>query len=136
MPPEASEDPARTSPPQPSPARSGDGKAPSSLRGGKTNSGCAAPNPTNSRAEEDFISPPDFEDTGASNMGAGSEDVGRPEPLVPPVLEKKKKKKTTTTSPSKTMPATSSPAKDAPASPPAPPTKPAPAPIKLRRRER
>jgi hypothetical protein len=85
-----------------------------------------APTPTHFRAEEDFISLPEPEDTGASNMGAGSEDAGRLEPLVPPVLEKKKK--TTTTSPSKTTPATFSPAKDAPAPPPAPPTKPAPAP--------
>nr|XP_051211442.1 actin cytoskeleton-regulatory complex protein pan-1-like [Lolium perenne] len=65
----------------------------------------------------------DFEDTGASNMGAGSEDVGRTEPPVPPVL--KKKKKATAASPSKlvpetSMPATSSPAKDAPGPPPAP----------------
>ncbi|KAK1649224.1 hypothetical protein QYE76_067029 [Lolium multiflorum] len=135
---EASEDPARTSPPpQSSPARSGAGKAPSSLLGGKTNLGCAAPNPPNSRAEEDFISPTDFEDTSASNMGAGTEDAGRSEPLVPPVLEKKKKK--TTASPSKPLPETSAPAapstaKDIPAPPPAkdapapPPTRDAPAP--------
>nr|XP_051209479.1 uncharacterized protein LOC127326734 [Lolium perenne] len=54
-------------------------------------------------------------------MGAGTEDAGWSEPLVPPVPEKKKKKKAATSSPPKTAPATSSPAKDAPASPPAPP---------------
>lgn len=127
MRPETSERTTKTSPPpQASPARSVAGKAPSSPRGGKANSGCAAPNPTNSRAE-DFISPPDFEDTGASNMGASTEDAGRSEILVPPVLEKKKKKRTAS-SPSKTGPATSSPVKDVPAPPPAPPVKPAPAP--------
>ncbi|KAK1695347.1 hypothetical protein QYE76_012044 [Lolium multiflorum] len=36
----------------------------------------------------DFSSPPEFEDPGASNMGAGSDQIGRSKPLVPPVLEK------------------------------------------------
>ncbi|KAK1614286.1 hypothetical protein QYE76_019803 [Lolium multiflorum] len=134
MPPEASEDPARTSPPpRSSPARPGAGKAPSSLRGGNTNSGCAAPNSPDHRAEEDFISPPEFEDTGAGNMGTGTEDAGRSEPLVPPVLKTKKKKKTTA-SPSNPLsensaPAAPSPAKDTPTPPPA---KDAPAPPSTR----
>ncbi|KAM0890762.1 hypothetical protein ACQ4PT_026848 [Festuca glaucescens] len=131
MRPETSKEAAKTSPPpQASPARSGAGKAPSSPRGEKTNSGCAAPDPPNSRAE-DFISPPDFEDTGASDIGAGTEDAGRSEPLVQPVLEKKKKK-TTATSPSKTMPETSAPppARDAsmPETSAPPPAKDAPMP--------
>nr|XP_051190156.1 uncharacterized protein LOC127303466 [Lolium perenne] len=140
MPPETSEDPARTSPPpQSSPARSGAGIAPSSLRGGKTNSGCAAPNSPDHHAEEDFISPPEFEDTGANNMGTGTEDAGRSKTLVPPVPKIKKKKKKTASSPSKPLPETSapavpSPAKETPAPPPAkdapapPPVKDAPAP--------
>jgi hypothetical protein len=85
---ETSEEAVKTSPPpQPSPAQSGAGKAPSSPRGGKTNLGCTAPKSPNFRAEEDFISPPDFEDTGANNMGTGSEDGGRTEPMVPSVLK-------------------------------------------------
>ncbi|KAK1606553.1 hypothetical protein QYE76_030226 [Lolium multiflorum] len=44
--------------------------------------------------------PPETQDTGASNMGAGKEPAGRAEPSVPPVLEKKKRKKTS----SKTAP--------------------------------
>ncbi|KAK1649645.1 hypothetical protein QYE76_067450 [Lolium multiflorum] len=139
MPPEASEDPARTSPPpQPSPVRSRAGKAPSSLRGGKTNSGCAAPKSPDNHAEDDFTSPPEYQDTGASNMGAGSADAGRSEPLVPPVPKTRKNKKTAA-SPSKAMPDTSAPAassqaKETPAPPPAkyaptpPPVKDAPAP--------
>ncbi|KAK1653109.1 hypothetical protein QYE76_070914 [Lolium multiflorum] len=80
MPPEASEDPSKTSPPQP-----------------------------NHRAEEDSISPPEYQDTGASDMGADSEDAGRSEPPVPPVLKTKKKKKTIA-SPSKPLPEDSVPA--------------------------
>jgi hypothetical protein len=99
--------------------------------------GRTAPEPSNPRAEEDFTSPPDFDDTGASNTGAGSEDAGRAEPLVHPVPKKKKKKKKATASPSKIVPdpsapATSlaaketpeapSPSKGAPSPPPAAPT--------------
>ncbi|KAK1625832.1 hypothetical protein QYE76_000147 [Lolium multiflorum] len=127
MRPETAEEAGRSSPPpRQSPAPSGAGKAPSSLRGGKTSSGCAAPKPTHSRAEEDFFSPPAPEDTGASNMGAGSEDAGRSEPLVPPAPEKKKK--VTVTSPSKAPPATSAPAKNTAAPPPAPSDSAPPAP--------
>jgi hypothetical protein len=100
-----------------------------------------APEPSNPRAEEDFTSPPDVEDTGASNIGAGSEDAERAQPLVPPTPKKKKK---STAFPSKTVPETPapaisspakevqktpSPAKDAPSPPLAPPTgEPTPAP--------
>ncbi|KAK1602164.1 hypothetical protein QYE76_017070 [Lolium multiflorum] len=66
------------------------------------------------RAEEDFASPPETQDTGASNMGAGKEPAGRAEPSVPPVLEKKKRKKTS----SKTAPEASAPATSAPTPPP------------------
>nr|XP_051229654.1 extensin-like [Lolium perenne] len=137
---EASEDPARTSPPpRSSSARSGAGKAPSSLRGGNTNSGCAAPNSPDHRAEENFVSPPEYQDTGASDMGADIEYAGWSEPPVPPVQKTKKKTKKTTSSPSKPLPKTSAPAapspvKDTPAPPPAkdapapPPTRDAPAP--------
>jgi hypothetical protein len=128
MRPETPDDIGRaTPPPRQSPAPSGAGKAPSSPRGGKTSSGRVAPKPTNSRAEEDFFSPPDYEDTGASNMGAGSDVAGWSEPLVPPVQEKKKKKKETA-SPRKT-PATASPLAKGAATPmPAPTAKAAPAP--------
>ena len=103
MRPEDSEDASRASPPpQPSPVPSGAGKSPASSRGGNTSAGRAAPESTDHRAEEDLVSPPETQDTGASNIGAGSEDTGRAEPLVPPVPKKKK----TTASPSKTAPAT------------------------------
>nr|XP_051197064.1 uncharacterized protein LOC127310425 [Lolium perenne] len=62
------------------------------------------------------------EDTGASNIGAGTDEAKRVEPLVPPVPKKKKKK--AIASPSKTVPETSAPA----ASPPAKVTPEAPAP--------
>ncbi|KAK1670147.1 hypothetical protein QYE76_058306 [Lolium multiflorum] len=125
MRPESSEEPARTSPPpQPSPVPSGAGNSFASPLGGTTSAGRAAPEPSEHRAEEETISPPEDQDTGASNTGADTEDAGRVEPLVPPTPEKKKKKDTTS-SPSKTMPepsapATSTPAKDA-SEAPAPP---------------
>jgi hypothetical protein len=100
-----------TPPPRQSPVPSGAGKSPSSLQGGNTSSGRATPKPTNSRAEEEFFSPPDHQDTGASDMGAGSDVAGRSEPLVPPVQEKKKKN--TTASPSKASAATAPLAKSA-----------------------
>ncbi|KAK1602244.1 hypothetical protein QYE76_071966 [Lolium multiflorum] len=78
--------------------------------GGTTSSGRAAPTPPDLRAEEKIASPPETQDTGASNMGAGKEPSGRAEPLVPPVLEKKKKKKTSSkTAPETSVPATSTP---------------------------
>nr|XP_051222286.1 actin cytoskeleton-regulatory complex protein PAN1-like [Lolium perenne] len=78
------------------------------------------------RAEEDFSSPPEVQGTGASNIGAGTEDAGRAEPLVPPVPEKTT---TSTASPSKSVsdpsaPASSSVAKDAPEAPAPPPAAP------------
>nr|XP_051212020.1 actin cytoskeleton-regulatory complex protein pan1-like [Lolium perenne] len=79
------------------------------------------------RAEGDFSSPPEVQDTGASNIGAGTEDAGRAEPLVPPVPEKTT---TSTSSPSKSVPDSSAPAnssaaKDAPEAPAPPPAAPA-----------
>ncbi|KAM0889398.1 hypothetical protein ACQ4PT_027716 [Festuca glaucescens] len=75
--------------PQQSPAHSGAGKTHSSPRGGRTSLGSAAPKQRHHRAG-DFTSPPETEDVGAGNMGAGSELSGRLEPLVPPVPEKTK----------------------------------------------
>lgn len=127
MRPEGSEGAARASPPpQPSPVPSGAGKSPASPRGGNTSAGRAAPESTDHRAEEDFFSPPEAQDTGANNIGAGTEDAGRAEPLVPPVPEKTK---TSASSPSKSVPdssapASSSAAKDAPDAPAPPPTAP------------
>nr|XP_051204759.1 uncharacterized protein LOC127318329 [Lolium perenne] len=74
--------------------------------------GRTAPEPPNHRAEEDLPSPPEAEDTGASNTGAGTEEAGRAEPLVPSPHKKKKK---ATASPTKILPEPSAPA----ASPPA-----------------
>ncbi|KAK1610747.1 hypothetical protein QYE76_034420 [Lolium multiflorum] len=93
--PEGSAGSARTStpPPHSSPAPSGAGNTSASPLGGTTSSGRAAPTPPDPRAEEDFASPPETQDTGASNMGAGKEPVGRAETSVPPVLEKKKRKR-------------------------------------------
>ncbi|KAK1680933.1 hypothetical protein QYE76_041781 [Lolium multiflorum] len=74
----------------------------------------SSPAPSDPRAEEDFASPPETQDTGASNMGAGKETAGRAEPSVPPVPEKKKRKKTS----SKTAPEASTPETSAPTPPP------------------
>ncbi|KAK1610286.1 hypothetical protein QYE76_033959 [Lolium multiflorum] len=114
--PEGSAGSARTStpPPHSSPAPSGAGNTSASPLGGTTSSGRAAPTPPDLRAEEDLASPPETQDTGASNMGAGKEPAGRAEPSVPPVLEKKKKKKTS----SKAAPETSVPATSTPTPPP------------------
>ena len=99
MKPEAPKDTSRTQrPPQQSPAHSGAGKAHSPR--GDTSSGSAAPKRRHHRAEEDFFSPPEIEDTGTGNTGAGSEPSGRSEPPVLPVPEKTKQ--TATASPSKT----------------------------------
>ncbi|KAK1647654.1 hypothetical protein QYE76_065459 [Lolium multiflorum] len=68
MRPESSEEAARPSPPpQPSPAPSGAGNSSVSPLGGTTSAGRAAPEPSDHRAEEDIISPPENPDTGASN---------------------------------------------------------------------
>jgi hypothetical protein len=106
-----------TPPPRQSPVPSCAGTSPSSLRGGNTSLGRAAPKPTNSHAEEEFFSPPDHQDTGASDMGAGLDAAGWSESLVPPVQEKKKNKNTA--SPSKASAATHPPAKSAAAPTPA-----------------
>jgi hypothetical protein len=101
MKPEAPKDTgSRQEAPRKSLAHSGADKAPSSPGGHTTSVGNVAPQTEDHRAEEDFTSPPDFEDPGASNMGAGLEQTGRSEPLVPPVLEKTSK--APTASPSKT----------------------------------
>ncbi|KAK1614143.1 hypothetical protein QYE76_019660 [Lolium multiflorum] len=127
MRPESTEGAARApSPRQPSPVPSGAGKSPASPRGGNTSAGRAAPEPSDHRAEGDFSSPPEVQDTGATNTGAGIEDAGRAEPLVPPVPEKTT---TSTASPSKSVPdsfvpANSSVAKDAPEAPAPPPAAP------------
>ncbi|KAK1644138.1 hypothetical protein QYE76_061943 [Lolium multiflorum] len=85
MRPETSEDAARASPPpQTSPVPSGAGKSPASPRGGNTSTGRAAPKSTDHRVEEDLTSPPEAEDTGASNTGADTEEAGRAEPLGTP----------------------------------------------------
>jgi hypothetical protein len=77
MRPETSEDAARAStPPQPSPVPSGAGNPSASPLGGNTSTGRAAPEPSHHRAEEDLASPPEIQDTGASNTGAGTEDAG------------------------------------------------------------
>ncbi|KAM0910872.1 hypothetical protein ACQ4PT_013877 [Festuca glaucescens] len=127
---EAAKDTGKTpETPRQSPAHSGAGKAHSSPRGGTTSSGCAAPKKKHHRAEEDSFSPPEVEDTGASNTGAGSEQTGQPEPSVPPVLEKTSK--VVTASPSKISSAPTqppSPAKGAATLPPAFSSKPPPAP--------
>ncbi|KAK1614465.1 hypothetical protein QYE76_019982 [Lolium multiflorum] len=72
------------------------------------------PHQSDPRAEEDLASPPETQDTGASNMGAGKDPVGQAEPSVPPALEKKKRKKTS----SKPAPEASAPETSAPPPPP------------------
>nr|XP_051196678.1 uncharacterized protein LOC127310013 [Lolium perenne] len=118
-PPAGSESSARTStpPPHSSPAPSGAGNTSASPLGGTTSSGRAAPTPPEHRTEEEFVSPPENQDTDASNIGAEEEAAGRAEPLVPPVLEKKKT----------SAPGTSN-LGDAPSAPPSPRTAPTPPP--------
>nr|XP_051202203.1 vegetative cell wall protein gp1-like [Lolium perenne] len=104
----------------------------SSLKPGTSSAGSAAPTPPDHRAEEDHVSPPETQDTGASNIGADSEAAGGGEPQVPPV-PKRKKKKTADSSPSKTVPDSSAPAgstsgQDAPDARSPPETTPAPPP--------
>ncbi|KAM0924580.1 hypothetical protein ACQ4PT_004566 [Festuca glaucescens] len=127
MRPEALQDTSQQHVSQQSPAHSGAGQTHSSPRGGRTSSGSAAPKQRHHRAE-DFTSPPETEDTGAGDMGAGSEPSGRSDPPVPPVLEKTTQ--TTTASPRRasSTSARSSPAKGTTAPPPASASKPPPAP--------
>ncbi|KAK1601415.1 hypothetical protein QYE76_037272 [Lolium multiflorum] len=128
MRPESSEEAARASPPpQPSPVPSGAGNSSASPLGGTTSAGRVAPKPSEHRAKEDIVSPPETQDTDAD-----TEAAGRAEPQVPPV-PKKKKKKTPASSPSKTVldssaPASSAPAQDAPEASAPPKTTPAPPP--------
>ncbi|KAK1652777.1 hypothetical protein QYE76_070582 [Lolium multiflorum] len=112
---------ARTStpPPHSSPAPSGAGNSSASLSGGTTSSGRAAPTPPDHRAEEDFTSPPETQDTGASNIGAGQTDAGQAEPLVPPPPKKKKKQPSSSpTAPDTSAPVPSPPTKATPTPPP------------------
>ncbi|KAK1607933.1 hypothetical protein QYE76_031606 [Lolium multiflorum] len=110
MRPESSEEAVRPSPPpQQSPVPSGAGNSTASPLGGTASAGCATPESSYHRAEEDIISPPENPDTGASNTGANTEATGRVEPLVTTV-PKKKKKKAFASSPSKTVPESSAPA--------------------------
>nr|XP_051221205.1 uncharacterized protein LOC127339384 [Lolium perenne] len=68
------------------------------------------------RAEEDIVSTPKNQDTGASNTSADTEDAGQTETLVSTVPQKKKK--TSASSPSTSVPKTSAPgAPDASAPP-------------------
>ncbi|KAK1649114.1 hypothetical protein QYE76_066919 [Lolium multiflorum] len=113
IPPESSGEGSRPSPPpQQSPVPSGADNSSAYPLGGTTSVGCAAPELPDHRAEEDIVSPPENQDTGASNTGADTEDAGRVEPLVSTVP---KKKKASAPSPSKTVPKTSVPAKYTPA---------------------
>nr|XP_051211858.1 formin-like protein 5 [Lolium perenne] len=115
IPPESSEEAVRPSPPpQPSPAPSGAGNSSASPPGGTTSAGHAAPTPPDHRAEGDKASPPEIQDTGASNIGANTEDAGGLEPLAPTAPKKKKKKKTADSSSSKPVPDSSAPAGSAP----------------------
>ncbi|KAK1685387.1 hypothetical protein QYE76_046235 [Lolium multiflorum] len=82
-------------------------------RPGTTSAGRVAPTSPDHRAEEDLTSPPENQDTGASNTGADDEAAGRAEPLVP-LAPKKKKKKHSSSSPSKAAPDTSAPASSTP----------------------
>jgi hypothetical protein len=95
-----------------------------------------APNQEDHRAE-DFSSPPESEDTGASDMGAGLNQTGRSEPLIPPILEKRTE--APTTSPANTSSSApskpSSPAKGLAMPPPAPSKKPPSAPKKASTRK-
>ncbi|KAK1628949.1 hypothetical protein QYE76_003264 [Lolium multiflorum] len=129
--PESSEEAAQASPPpQASPASSGADKTPASPLGGQHKCEARGPEPSDHRAEEENISPPEAQDTGTSNIGADTEAAGRAEPWVP-LAPKKKKKKTPASSPSKTVPdssapASSAPAKDAPEAPAPPKITPTP----------
>ncbi|KAK1680776.1 hypothetical protein QYE76_041624 [Lolium multiflorum] len=116
--PPSSEGTARNSPPpRSSPVPSGTGNPSASPLGGGPSAGRAAPTISDHRAEDDSVSPPDMQDTGASNIGADPEAAGRAEPQVPPVQKEKKKKKSSRSSPSKAAPDTSAPASSTPPSP-------------------
>ncbi|KAK1604012.1 hypothetical protein QYE76_027685 [Lolium multiflorum] len=123
--PESSGGTTRTStpPPHSSPAPSGAGNTSASPLGGTPSSGRAAPTSPDHRAEEDFVSPPETQDAGASNIGAEEETAGQSEPLVPSVQKKKKK----TPAPETSAPGGSDPG-DAPSAPLSPKTSPTPPP--------
>jgi hypothetical protein len=116
--------------PRQSTTHSGAGKNPSPPRERTASEGNAAPDKEDHRAEGDFASPPELEDPGANNMGAGSDQTRRSEPLVPPVLEKTTE--APSASPTKTSssapPKPPSPAKGPAVPPPASSRKPPPAP--------
>ncbi|KAK1698299.1 hypothetical protein QYE76_014996 [Lolium multiflorum] len=93
------------------------GNSSASLSGGTTSRG-ARPQHLQIRAEEDFTSPPETQDTGASNIGAGRR-CGQAEPLVPPPPKKKKKQPSSSpTAPDTSAPVPSPPTKATPTPPP------------------
>jgi hypothetical protein len=120
--------------PHESPAHSAAGKTPSPPREPTASEGNAAPDNEDHRAEGDFSSPPELENFGTNNTGAGSDETGWSEPLVvPPVLEKTSE--APPASPNKTSssappegPELPSPAKGPAVPPPASFKKPPPAP--------
>ncbi|KAK1692187.1 hypothetical protein QYE76_008884 [Lolium multiflorum] len=86
--------------------------------GGTTNR-ARGPNTSDHRAEEDFTSPPEAQDAGASNIGAGKTDAGQAEPLVPPPPKKKKKQPSSSpTAPDTSAPVPSPPPEATPTPPP------------------
>ncbi|KAK1619651.1 hypothetical protein QYE76_025168 [Lolium multiflorum] len=114
-------DSARTSspPPHSSPVPSGAGNTSASPSGGTTSSGRAAPTPPDHRAEEGLTSPPETQDTGASNIGAGQTDAGQAEPLVPsPPPKKKKQASSSPTAPDTSAPVSTPPPEATPTPPP------------------
>ncbi|KAK1646402.1 hypothetical protein QYE76_064207 [Lolium multiflorum] len=70
--------------------------------------GARGPYTADLRAEEDLASPPETQDTGASNMGAGKE-IAAAEPRSSRPRKKKKKKTSSKTAPETSVPATSTP---------------------------
>jgi hypothetical protein len=71
--------------PRQSTTHSGAGKNPSPPRERTASEGNAAPDPEDHHGEADFSSPPERdEDSGAGNMGAGTEQTKAPEPTVVP----------------------------------------------------
>ncbi|KAK1692635.1 hypothetical protein QYE76_009332 [Lolium multiflorum] len=124
--PEGSAGSARTStpPPHSSPAPSGAGNTSASPPGGTTSSGRAAPTPPDHRAEEDLTSPPETQDTGASNTGADDTTAGQAEPLTAPdtsaLASSAPQPETLTLEPTGTTP-TPSPSQGPPAAKPTPP---------------
>jgi hypothetical protein len=68
--------------PRESPAHSAAGKTPSPPQEPTASEGNAAPDNEDHHVEGEFSSPPELENSGASNMGTGSEQAGWLEPFV------------------------------------------------------